>query len=81
MIWLLPDENRFLLEYLLSFLGEIANDAASNRMTSQNLATIFGPLLLRYDHELTNEELLSDSSASCNLVREMIEHRAFLFQK
>lgn len=43
----LPDPNKSTVEYLLNHLIRISTFEQDNRMTLQNLATVFGPTLLR----------------------------------
>ena len=81
LIWLLPDENRYLLEYLISFLSEVVSKSDQNRMNSQNLSMIFAPLLLSCNQVLTDNEMLSDSTTLWQIVKELIENRAFVFHK
>ncbi|GAB6028696.1 hypothetical protein CHUAL_004520 [Chamberlinius hualienensis] len=42
---LLPDENREVLQALLSFLNDVANRSKENQMTASNLAVCFAPSL------------------------------------
>ncbi|KRZ30276.1 Rho GTPase-activating protein 6 [Trichinella pseudospiralis] len=61
LIALLPPKNSAILEYILEFLSSVAenaepvideaNDASSagNKMNAKNIATVFGPSLLRPD--------------------------------
>ena len=55
-------EHLELLRCLLPFLMKVAGSSAENKMTTQNLAVVFGPTLLR-----TTEEdlvaLMRDSSS------------------
>ncbi len=43
----LPELNYQLLRYLLSFLGRVMDRSCLNKMTSSNLAVVFGPNLVR----------------------------------
>ncbi len=43
----LPKENQAMLTQLLDLLFQVANRSSENKMTALNLATVFGPLLLR----------------------------------
>ncbi|KAJ1543408.1 hypothetical protein HK096_008512 [Nowakowskiella sp. JEL0078] len=47
MAMLLPKQHLFLLEYLLSFFADVAQNSAHNSMTSNNLARILGSNFLR----------------------------------
>ncbi|KAI0209051.1 Rho GTPase-activating protein 8 [Lamellibrachia satsuma] len=42
----LPEDNYFLLKYILQFLTEVSARSAKNLMTEMNLAIVFGPNLL-----------------------------------
>ncbi|MFH4974554.1 hypothetical protein AB6A40_001263 [Gnathostoma spinigerum] len=46
-VLLLPDENREALQTLLFFLKDVSKHAATNSMTSQNLALCFAPSLFQ----------------------------------
>ncbi|XP_036449546.1 protein FAM13B-like [Colossoma macropomum] len=43
----LPDDNYNILSYLLHFLSRVAAHSQWNHMTSENLATVFGPCIFR----------------------------------
>jgi Rho GTPase-activating protein 10 len=47
----LPAPNRALAQVLFLYLARLADHAHRNHMNSTNLAMIFGPLLLRPQHE------------------------------
>jgi hypothetical protein len=47
----LPTPNRALAQVLFLYLARLADHAHRNQMNSTNLAMIFGPLLLRPQHE------------------------------
>lgn len=42
----LPDENFLLLKFLMEFLSEVMSRSSENKMTSMNLAIVFGPNLM-----------------------------------
>lgn len=42
----LPDENFLLLKFLMEFLSEVMSHSSENKMTSMNLAIVFGPNLM-----------------------------------
>jgi len=42
----LPEENYFVLKFILTFLTEVVSNAHINKMTSSNLSIVFGPNLL-----------------------------------
>uniref|UniRef100_UPI00358F5EB6 rho GTPase-activating protein 22 n=1 Tax=Myxine glutinosa TaxID=7769 RepID=UPI00358F5EB6 len=43
----LPSANFFLLKYICSFLDEVQSHSSVNKMSAHNLATVFGPNILR----------------------------------
>lgn len=42
----LPDDNYYLLKYVIHLLTEVADHCEVNKMTEQNLAIVFGPNIL-----------------------------------
>ncbi|XP_036332942.1 uncharacterized protein LOC118744203 [Rhagoletis pomonella] len=46
LLLLLPDENRQLLQHIIEILHSVAAHANENKMTPENLATIFAPHLI-----------------------------------
>ncbi|XP_064423212.1 rho GTPase-activating protein 1 [Latimeria chalumnae] len=46
MLQTLPEENYAVLQYLITFLARVASECEINKMTSVNLAVVFGPNLL-----------------------------------
>jgi len=55
----LPNENRNLLHYLLTFLSDLASCSDENKMTSRNLAVVFAPNLIRPKEDTIETALLS----------------------
>lgn len=53
----LPRENFEVLKYLLQFLSLVDKNSNQNLMTLENLATVFGPNLLRPRSDDTAEVL------------------------
>uniref|UniRef100_A0A8C4WU77 Si:ch211-247j9.1 n=1 Tax=Eptatretus burgeri TaxID=7764 RepID=A0A8C4WU77_EPTBU len=43
----LPSDSFFLLKYICSFLDEVQSHSSVNKMSAHNLATVFGPNILR----------------------------------
>ncbi|XP_035681138.1 rho GTPase-activating protein 7-like isoform X1 [Branchiostoma floridae] len=93
-IMLMPDENREVLQTLLLFLREVAQNVEENQMTPYNLAVCFAPSLFhiagprRGDHSLTrrhrsgrpNEKELSENVAAHECLNMMITECEELFQ-
>ncbi|KAK2146629.1 hypothetical protein LSH36_594g03054 [Paralvinella palmiformis] len=42
----LPEDNYFVLKYIIGFLTEVASYSSVNKMTTKNLAIVFGPNLM-----------------------------------
>ena len=47
----LPQDNQKLLQRLLQFMKKIGEHSSVNKMTLENLATVFGPVLLRVEED------------------------------
>ncbi|CAM9958348.1 unnamed protein product, partial [Hapterophycus canaliculatus] len=47
ILWAIPNANYNCLRFLFEFLREVATHSATNRMTSENLAIVWAPNLLR----------------------------------
>ncbi|CAM9341000.1 unnamed protein product [Scytosiphon promiscuus] len=47
ILWSIPNANYNCLRYLFEFLREVASHSSTNRMTSENLAIVWAPNLLR----------------------------------
>ncbi|OUC48017.1 RhoGAP domain protein [Trichinella nativa] len=90
LIALLPPKNSAILEYMLEFLSSVAenaepvideaNDASSagNKMNAKNIATVFGPSLLRPD--MTKQKpSLAHNEAVIAVVEALILHHRQLF--
>jgi len=75
---MLPDFNKGLVDYILDFIDRIADHSEANRMTISNMATVFGPILLRSD-EKVDDMLISETVVVCDITMELVEHREFLF--
>lgn len=60
MIELLPKVNRTALERLTYHLARVVHQAPVNKMSSQNLAVIFAPCLLKRNLDVKAQEQLLD---------------------
>jgi hypothetical protein len=76
----LPNTNRNLLKHLLEFLGRVSDHQEYNKMTNRNLATVFGPLLIR-GKDLTDVNFISESGIAVNIMENMISKRGDLFEE
>jgi hypothetical protein len=77
----LPDANRAILETLLDFLVKVDMNSAVNKMDSNNLATMFGPNLLRSKEENDMEKMLRDTAAIAAAVQILISQYFKIFRK
>ncbi|EKM58504.1 uncharacterized protein PHACADRAFT_252881 [Phanerochaete carnosa HHB-10118-sp] len=72
LIRMLPDDNKYLLLYVLDLLSVFARKADKNLMTAKNLAVIFRPALLSHpSHELSPPE----HQLSQDVLEFLIEHQ------
>ena len=75
LVYFLPSGNRTMLQYLLSFLGNLLKNGDKNGIAIDSLAIIFGPCLLRSRPEDPDREV----ALGVSILREMIEHYERLF--
>ncbi|XP_052068710.1 rho GTPase-activating protein 24-like isoform X2 [Mytilus californianus] len=54
----LPDDNYLIVKYLCKFLCEVGEKSHINKMTTLNLATVFGPNIIRNVIEADSPELM-----------------------
>ncbi|CAF0917889.1 unnamed protein product [Brachionus calyciflorus] len=75
----LPAHNYTVLNYLISFLNEVAQHSAKNKMDARNLSYVFGPNFLRKandpDYGLVNIERIN------NFVELLIKYHSDIFTK
>jgi hypothetical protein len=74
----LPKHNFNLLKYLCRFLSQIAEYSDKNKMTIGNLATVFGPNIMRPEFPKA-ENLIESSNASANFIGAIIRLQKELF--
>ncbi|XP_043912689.1 rho GTPase-activating protein 22-like isoform X2 [Protopterus annectens] len=74
----LPQANRNLLHYICKFLDEVQAHSSENKMSVQNLATVFGPNILRPKMEdpLT---IMEGTSLVQHLMTELISEHQEIF--
>jgi hypothetical protein len=77
---LLPSASIKLAAFLMEFLAKIAENSAVNKMTTINLSTVWGPLLISNAKSL-DLEVLRDAGYVIALVNLMIVHRDSIFPK
>ncbi|XP_049960895.1 uncharacterized protein LOC126481294 isoform X1 [Schistocerca serialis cubense] len=78
LLLLLPVENRLLLRDLLQLLHKTACHEAKNKMSADNLATLFTPHLI-CPRKLTPEALHDNSQKMCGVIAFMIKQEKNLF--
>lgn len=74
----LPWDNKLILEYLINFIGRVAEHSEKNFMHIQNLATVFGPNLLR-PKNATAIEMMGHTAVICGIVELLIAKREDIF--
>ena len=77
----LPQDNYNVLKYLCKFLKEVANNTHINKMTALNLATVFGPNIIRHPNMEDNPEIfmLTTADLSQQLAFMLIDHSDQIF--
>ncbi|XP_046873457.1 rho GTPase-activating protein 24 isoform X2 [Hypomesus transpacificus] len=76
----LPVANFNLLHYICQFLNEVQTFSCSNKMSTQNLATVFGPNILRPKAE-DPESIIGGAAVVQQLMLELIREHQCLFSK
>ncbi|KAJ8266000.1 hypothetical protein GJAV_G00124080 [Gymnothorax javanicus] len=74
----LPLANFNLLHYICRFLNEVQTFSSSNKMSTQNLATVFGPNILRPKAE-DPESIIGGTAVVQQLMSELIRECSLLF--
>ncbi|XP_010897526.1 rho GTPase-activating protein 22 isoform X3 [Esox lucius] len=75
----LPQVNYNLLRYICRFLDEVQSHASQNKMSVQNLATVFGPNILRPKLE-DPQTMMEGSSQVQHLMMVLISEHSRLYQ-
>ncbi|KAK5583661.1 hypothetical protein RB653_005259 [Dictyostelium firmibasis] len=73
----LPKVNRDLVLSLMGFLNKISLNNRINKMTSQNLATVFAPNILRPQKETLNQ-IMEDSAYVTGIIKSFVDEIAFI---
>ncbi|XP_061595087.1 rho GTPase-activating protein 22-like [Cololabis saira] len=76
----LPFANFNLLNYICQFLNEVQSYSSSNKMSVQNLATVFGPNILRAKAE-DPQSIVGGAAMVQGLMLELIREHESLFAK
>ncbi|XP_024858288.2 rho GTPase-activating protein 24 [Kryptolebias marmoratus] len=76
----LPVANFNLLDFICQFLNEVQRYSSSNKMTVQNLATVFGPNILRAKAE-DPQSIMGGAALVQVLMLELIREHESLFAK
>ncbi|XP_064207966.1 rho GTPase-activating protein 24-like isoform X2 [Anguilla rostrata] len=74
----LPVANFNLLHYICQFLNEVQSHSSSNKMSTPNLATVFGPNILRPKAE-DPESIIGGAAVVQQLMSELIREFSLLF--
>ncbi|XP_015930911.1 rho GTPase-activating protein 19 isoform X1 [Parasteatoda tepidariorum] len=78
LLLLLPPDNYCLLKYLLLLLNQIHNAQEKNKMTSQNLATLFAPHII-CPKKMPAEELKKNFRRMVKCITFLIENATTVF--
>ena len=65
----LPDDNYFILKYVVNFMTEVEQHSDQNKMTAQNLAIVFGPNLMWSKSQVFNiipKEFIWQAACFCS---------------
>ncbi len=73
----LPPVNRELLKYLLEFLAMVCQYSEDNKMTTSNVAIIFGPNLMQ-PKEMDPVSLIEDAAHVNGITKTMIDEVDFI---
>ncbi|XP_078359356.1 rho GTPase-activating protein 8-like [Oculina patagonica] len=73
----LPEENFLLIKFLMEFLNEVLEHSAVNKMTSKNLAIVFGPNLVWSKSQAASLDAMSQINSFTLL---MLENVSYLFE-
>mmetsp|Transcript_17894 Transcript_17894/g.69353 ORF Transcript_17894/g.69353 Transcript_17894/m.69353 type:complete len:662 (+) Transcript_17894:66-2051(+) len=81
LLQLLERPNFLLLRRLMLFLKRVSGHANKNKMGIRNLATIFGPNILRQEDQSDMMAMVRDSGYITSLTMALISHAESLFAK
>eukprot|EP01094_Clydonella_sp_ATCC50884_P022636 TRINITY_DN5251_c0_g1_i1.p1 TRINITY_DN5251_c0_g1~~TRINITY_DN5251_c0_g1_i1.p1 ORF type:complete len:556 (+),score=145.84 TRINITY_DN5251_c0_g1_i1:236-1903(+) len=75
----LPLDSKLLLKKLLGLLEKVAEQVSENKMTPMNLATVFGPNILRMEDESDMMRIVHDSPKVNRIMVHLITHATSVF--
>ncbi|XP_056302376.1 rho GTPase-activating protein 24 isoform X3 [Danio aesculapii] len=80
LLYELPVANFNLLKYICQFLNDVQSYSNVNKMSIQNLATVFGPNILRPKAE-DPESIIGGAAVVQHLMSELIREHGLLFSR
>ncbi|XP_055035734.2 rho GTPase-activating protein 24 isoform X1 [Misgurnus anguillicaudatus] len=80
LLYELPVANFNLLKYICQFLNDVQSYSNINKMSIQNLATVFGPNILRPKAE-NPESIIGGAAVVQHLMSELIREHTLLFSR
>ncbi|XP_016429572.1 rho GTPase-activating protein 24-like isoform X3 [Sinocyclocheilus rhinocerous] len=80
LLYELPVANFNLLKYICQFLNDVQSYSNVNKMSIQNLATVFGPNILRPKAE-DPESIIGGAAVVQHLMSELIREHSLLFSR
>jgi len=78
LLELLPKDNRILSKRLLDFLAEVAKHNEKNKMTTRNVATVWGPLVLR-NSRVMDAESIQEAGFIAGMLITLLDRRHEIF--
>ncbi len=78
----IPEQNYKVLKYILAHLTKVEQNASVNKMNSNNLAIVFGPICFRYKESSKNKDpmkILTDAPAISSCVHTFITDYEYIF--
>jgi hypothetical protein len=76
---LLPDENREVLQLLVSFLNLVSSHQKVNKTTETNLAVCIAPSVFQYDDGAQDSQMPAEAMAGIDCLSYLIKHHENLF--
>jgi len=79
LILRLPQANFEIAKFVVSHLARVAQSASANKMETANLAIVFGPTLMRAEHD--SMEMVMNMGYQNSLMEHLIIQADWMFQK